>query len=135
MFAQDGVGADRVEIFGVDEETVHVEETGPDWGKAGAGSQLGSVNWDRHTYSILVEAMIERFVRCLLVCCRDAMYRIVAMQIREKWSEVCMCVLTLHDKFTLISCARPSRPHLDFRTCKTLSFLWLPCTTSILVYL
>ena len=30
VFVQDGVGTDGVEVFAVDEEAVHVEETGPD---------------------------------------------------------------------------------------------------------
>lgn len=35
------VGADRVEVFGVDEEAVHVEEAGADGGEAAGACQFG----------------------------------------------------------------------------------------------
>jgi len=35
VFAQDGVGDEGVDIFGVDQQAVVVEEDGADWGEAG----------------------------------------------------------------------------------------------------
>ncbi len=40
IFCQDGIRAEAVFVFGVEEKAVHVEEAGADWGEAVGGEGL-----------------------------------------------------------------------------------------------
>lgn len=40
---QDGVVAERVDVFGVNQQSVHVEEAGPDWREATNGELADSM--------------------------------------------------------------------------------------------
>ena len=71
VFAQHLVGADGVEVFGIDEESIHVEEAGADRGEGtalalGLWHQLVSVvafwfgGWDE-IYSAIVDAIQARY--------------------------------------------------------------------------
>ena len=56
---QDDVGTFGVDVFGVDEETVHVEDAGADRGEAG-NKILVSMDgdWGNGTYSVFGDAIV-----------------------------------------------------------------------------
>ena len=64
VFVEDRVGAERVEVFGVDQEAVHVEEAGANRWWGGAGEQriscerMGGHGGSASTYGCAEEAML-----------------------------------------------------------------------------